>query len=1346
MKSLKELASLVGNALWGATPVGQAYNATQKAVPIIQQGISSFAQNNPQASRIISKAEPAYNKMQSFVRNIPDQPFQYHANTPYKPVNSLLDLGSSIFLAPLNAPTTAFKAAHEFPQAKNKQQAIGSAAKLVNAAMAGSIPKSASSVVGKVANQPAYMTAKQKLLESVKEGAKAGSQYGAFGGAMNGLEQGSNLTDPAEYVRNLLMNTGTGAVAGAGIGAAGGVVGSIGKQTVDAIQGKARTMAKEMTKSLLTGNPKAMPKWTKGLSQQQIEEKLFGYYKSQLGQSGAIDFSADVNKKMVGRSANVENGLREITSSATSAQDMANKIDSYVNEYSKQADKKQLADLRAGLVKEITNITGGTGDYKKDYAVRVALRGDTEVGPLITKLESHISNIDDTLSRVTLPNTHKSNLTTANDGAKTAGIGGEATTLPVDPFVAEMEAQVGKTPINIKPKKPLEMIAGSDADQMIAKAQLAAEGNKKGFQKIFSEFIGKKDASSTRGVVQGIKIKNVPANPVEVIKAIENPQGNHSPEVKKYIEQFRKLDDEVFNKAKELGLDIAYRENHIAHLWNRPQPQVEQMYQVFKQKYGLANERIIPTYEEGIKMGLEPKYNNPSQILAESVKKLEEVKAGIEAFTKLKDQGFIVPASVGMRRADFAPIQATGFPKNASRVNKDLGTLGNWYAPKEIADQINRVFSSQDYGPIGSILEKGKNLSGFVQDIGLSGGVPKTPMNAFGAAQILKESLAGRPVQAVSSFIRSFSDNASKKYFENNSGQIIKMQERNIPISSSFNIKNLAGGTMDEVKGMVSKAFNKDVKGSLGNLKNIWDSTMNEPTFQKFMPQLQVSLFNDIEKAALKNGKDANSAADIAAQAVKNFYGTTGSDVRAAQQGVQNPLVQDFLGTFTFAPKFRESMINFWVNNAKALKNPLSLENRTNTAFVGGAIATYIGMDRLNYALNGRHMSENPQGTEDKLLVPVGGGDVIGVPFLSSIATIPRALYREGKMLIKGDISSAARDAGQTFTSMMIKPIADVIANSDYFGNEIAKDDMDSKEKYQAQAKYLISQYTSHPYLKELTNPSNQGDPAYQRLSRSMELPFRFYTEASLASKTYFAARDKALSSMNDKEQSAFNSIPKADTNDPNTRILKYQIYLTYPKVFEAKQKIELETAAKTNRAIDPLYLVDYETAKKYMRYEALPEGSQDRKAMTKAYPELVAMFGIRSKYFNENPLPNQQASKKPVASAAVQAAMDRKDWNAAGVKEYLDANTQWNNQQREKLGLPPTSSGFAQYKKKVTAKKITPKKFSISLPKKTKIQNIKVSSAPKPKKASRKAIKITAGKPIKFTKIKGLSKGIKLA
>lgn len=886
-------------------------------------------------------------------------------------------------------------------------------------------------------------------------------------------------------------------------------------------------------------------------------------------------------------------------------------------------------------------------------------------------------------------------------------------------------------PIKIKPKAEPEYInigKGGKGDE----AAVKAEFYKKDFDRDFAEWVGKRDVANTTGIEVGTRYKNVPkgVSTEQIIKYIEDPKTyKATPEVKKYAKDLRKEYNALYKSAKEAGIDMAYVKNYLTHIWDKPANEVQQMYRSMGRKFGFSKDRVFPTYEEGIKMGLKPKYNSPAQIIADYVSRLEKVKANIEFAKTLKEQGFIVPKRI----PGFEPITAPGFMSKTVKLGDGTIREGMYYAPPEIVREINKVFSEQT-SP--KILNTSAKMSGALQDITLSGGVPKTPLNAWTFAQTLKEVASGRIRAPIKALWTALSGRGTQKYITENAQFIKEQQLNNISVRSNYDISSL------ENKGIISEYLGK-------NVGDAWNKTVNEPTFKRFMPVLQTEFYKDVRKAAISAGKNEAEAIKIASQATKNWYGLTGTDalIKRSKTG------QDLISTFLFAPRYRESMVNFWVNNLKALKNPLALENRANIRFLVGAtvmLAAYEGLNR--HFNNGRSLLDNPPGTEDKLLIPVGDGRYIGVPFLSSIATIPRALFREGKMLLAGDVSGAARDALQSYSSMGIKPVTDVLANQTYFGEPIVEDNMTSKEKFSAQGKYLFNQYVlAHPYIKEVFDKSNQDDPAYQRLSRAMELPFRFYTEQQLQGKYYYGARDTALKGLSNAERTAFDAIPKYDSDDPNTTMFKYQTYLTYPKVFQAKQQTELELAEKTGKDIDPLYLVDYDTAKQYMRYQTLPPGSKDRSAMIKAYPELEALFELRSQYFADNPIPGTSGSKKPIPSKYVQEQMDAKNWGDPEVRAYLDANRAYQNEMREKLGLPPLDT-YSWGSKGDSNKKISIKKTSTSLPKirlsssNAKLPKVKINAPPKilaerPQRKKYNLAALTADLPkkIKLTKTKRL-------
>lgn len=683
---------------------------------------------------------------------------------------------------------------------------------------------------------------------------------------------------------------------------------------------------------------------------------------------------------------------------------------------------------------------------------------------------------------------------TANVGAEVKTLKTELTEPTSSKFIQDLEKSNTKLQ-NTQPKPtqaPQEILA-DDANSIINRAQFQAtdKASRKGFLDIFDKWIGQKEVSKTMGAEATSKY-NVPAGQAKTaISELENGLKNN-----KYATNIRQAYNDLFKVAETLGKDtkqeIAYRQNYLTHVWKNTPEQIDQAFAKLGKKFSFANPREFASYEEGIKAGLTPRYDNPAQMIGEYVSKIESTKANLGFFNDLKENGFIVPASLG-QRAGFVPINAEGFPANSTSFAGQTYT-GSWYAPKEIANEINKVFNPQDTGTVGKIFRTGAKISGGAQDILLSGGIPKTPINAFTIAQSTKELLSGRVKSPIVSMVRSLDRGTTQKFFADNVGSIKKMQERNIPIRTEFDIENVAD------KGWVKNTFGS----SFGET---WNKVVNTPTFKRFMPMLQINLFNDIERGALKAGKSASEAADVAGQAVKNFYGlgNTGAQVRANQLG------KDIVSTALFAPRYRESMVNFWVNNVKSLyKNPLKLENQTNAKFLVGATATLVAMDQLNKAINGHGMSENPEGKTDKLLIPLGNGKTIGIPFLSSIATVPRMAYNTVKDLAQGDIKGAGKELKSNL-SMSLRPIGDVLSNENYFGSEIYNENDTMSGKLKASANYLLNPVTgayTHPYLREGIKYVQGKQGAVETLSKATELPIRWYKTSSIENAGFYAAND----------------------------------------------------------------------------------------------------------------------------------------------------------------------------------------------------------------------------------------------
>lgn len=867
--------------------------------------------------------------------------------------------------------------------------------------------------------------------------------------------------------------------------------------------------------------------------------------------------------------------------------------------------------------------------------------------------------------------------------------------------------------------KSTEAYTQRQASELAGKAEYLMSEGKGIFDDIFKRLIGKLDAAKTTAMEYGQKLKVLPkeAEPMEVIKAIQNP--SKAPEnVKPYIEAFRKLDDEVFTAAKEAGIDINYLRNHISQFWKNPYGEVLEKYQTFKSRYGLASSRKIPSYEEGIAMNLKPLYDNPAQIMYEQVKRLEQVKAYLDAFKELRREGFIVPASIGSRTPGFKQIDAIGFPVSKSSVGSTKTYIGKWYAPNLIADILNRVYSPTTANKAFSILG---NVSSTLQDIHLAGGVAGTPLNFWTAAQILfKEIPAGKVITPLKALYKSLVPGAANKYFEESAPVIKEMQLQNIPVNTSWNVESLAG---------------KNILDNLGSLqlRTAWNKLFNNPTFQKFGSMLQIETYKSIKDNAV-NGRflflngirtkvGEEEAQKIAADAVKKFYGVLTSEKAV----LADPTIESLKKTFFFAPKYRASVWDFLVNTLKGIANPLSPSNELNLRWLGGMVLTYIVYDKVNYALNGKHMNENPPGTEDKLLIPTGKY-TIGVPFGSSILTIPRMFYRMGGDLARGDIKEAGKEL-TTGVSSLFQPVLEAKNNENYYGAKIYNDNDSPSERYKKILLHLAKGY-NHPYIAAVISKLTTDKPDYQIVSEALEIPFRYYESKNLDAKFYFANRDEALRKLSEHDRQVYDTLHSSGlvdddglpVYDPRSGMANALLRLANPEVIRAEGVTAIQTSQKTGEMLDPFYLLSPEQQQVVLILKTFYPGDNTKTQITNQNIDwLKPYWAERDKYIAHlketgaiKETENSFYADKPQVTTDLQSKLDYYFSLPSGtgqrtryinanpeLQQYFDANKEWTNKARITLGLPELAP-FVPYAKKPFSTKI--RKMAIKKPKKIKL------------------------------------------
>lgn len=483
--------------------------------------------------------------------------------------------------------------------------------------------------------------------------------------------------------------------------------------------------------------------------------------------------------------------------------------------------------------------------------------------------------------------------------------------------------------------------------------------------------------------------------------------------------QFREIADKTRQEAVDAGLDIGYRENYVPHIWKQSEAEVD----TIARRAGLTaraeGERVIPTYAEGIELGLKPKYDNPADMMADYVRNLQNTQTTVALLKDLREQGLL---TAGKLQDGWAFVTAEGFPRTQGGAPLS--------APKQVAKVLNNLYGRSD-STIDKFLAGAAKINSRWQDIALAGGVPGTPANFFTFSQMAKEAalgsgqlITGSPIQGaktiyspVAAFLRSFSGKETTRFMEANSGLIEALTKRGVPISF-------------------------DTSGK------VWDKLFNEPTFGRFMPNLQVNTARNIQNALQKKmGREA--ALDVTAETMRKLYGISDQLLTGREKAVQ-----DAIGSLTFAPKYRESIINVLLHTLKSL-DPRTYKDRSyalNRRLAVGIGLTYMMYDQLNKAVMGHGLAGNPEGKELALAIPYGEPDadgnrkVVYIPFMPSFMTLPRSAFNAVTAAARGDIKSAGAEGGKML-SMPIQVGAQVATNRDYFGNPIYIDEEASKLK-----------------------------------------------------------------------------------------------------------------------------------------------------------------------------------------------------------------------------------------------------------------------------------------------------------
>jgi len=696
----------------------------------------------------------------------------------------------------------------------------------------------------------------------------------------------------------------------------------------------------------------------------------------------------------------------------------------------------------------------------------------------------------------------------------------------------------------------------------------------------------------------------------------------------KEIKELRQVYDQVRKEGLKKGLDIGYLENYLNQVWQEPWGEIATKVRGAGARPYFTKERVIPSYEEGISLGLTPRFTHPAQLAAHYKEALSKAVANKKLVDGLIKSGYLVPA--GDAPLDWQPITAPLFPKVTKTIGEGQTVVSDYKAPPSVAEAINSIFEygSGQHSGLEEIAELGAKVSRAMQEVTLSGGFG--PANAFTYGQMIKEVTSGRVKSPVTSFLRAFSDKSTKEFFQDNQPYQRMMAEEGIPLYTSD----------DYTKAFKNLAENKTLKQKLGDA---WDKVFNEATFKRFMPMLETNFFKDTYEQAIKSGLNPQEAQRLAGEATKHFYGIADAFSRSK-------FVEDATTAGLFAPKFRESMVNFWINNAKALlpKNIKNPSYNTNRKFLAGTVITYLLYTATNKALTGHWMHENKGGKELSVEIPVGNDRSLFIPMLPSVGTIPRRAVEMTGALLEGDVATATQKAG-SFLSQPISLGSQLLSNRTFYGAPIYQQEDTALQKFGKLGGYALEE-ASHPLIGEPIAVAQGRKTPFEAGLGLMEVPA--YPSASTPEKPLPLARVSDTQTLA-AGQSGVLARTAAEEEEPSF----------LESIFSLRKKKEeplRELPAKTEE-LAIVYgdarkaLSNYDERRTRIEYGQYTSENKRRQALTELEEERAYAQAVVERIEAEKPEQVFEIGLQTYASGEGMSVEERAEWAAGELNSSAD-------------------------------------------------------------------------------------------
>lgn len=473
---------------------------------------------------------------------------------------------------------------------------------------------------------------------------------------------------------------------------------------------------------------------------------------------------------------------------------------------------------------------------------------------------------------------------------------------------------------------------------------------------ILRDWMGKRSAAETRGVIEGEKFRKYDAPELEkVLEYQAHPE--RYPDVAKYFETGRQ-------RAIDADLALGLKENYLPQLWdNTP----EEISAAFAKKYGTTAKpgdplavpptpkgrvtmkptftlkSVVENYKEGLEMGLKPKIKNISELVNWYEKSLEKAKADREFFFKMRDTGLIRPA--GKAPHGWEDLKSDYFPSFGKK-----GQLKYTYKAHPDIVKVVENYIKQPTGfwsSVGDVVQTSK-------DIAMSSGmVPGTALNAHGL-NILARTGAARGVikgtlEGIGYMLNTGADNPVARKIE----KVAPWQSAKAYLKE--NLKD-APKYVEQGLNMSTEGFKFGEERHTNPFLKVHGKYFEDPLFQNMVPALKLKHAKDLTAQFMRDGMTEKVAMQKAGKIANETFGGINIDMMFRDKSFQTVMRSALI-----APDWLESNARVGVGMGKALVKG-GAESKPYKQMAAGFFGSYLLANAANKFMSGHFMWQNDPG------------------------------------------------------------------------------------------------------------------------------------------------------------------------------------------------------------------------------------------------------------------------------------------------------------------------------------------------------------------------------------------------